>query len=221
MLPIWFLYIAAGIRIAGGLAYLKATISGKAKPNPVSWLLWGAMPITAFFVGLSAGVGIEAIVTLALGVSPILVFAAVMIKNPRSLRLQGLNLVCVVIALIGIVFWLTTKTPEMALACLLLADLASALPTVRKSVKNPESEFAPTYLISAIGMTIALMTMTDLSFMAVAYPTYTLVINLLMFSLISQGKLKATTSRRHHRHRRHRQKSHHRLIRSRKNKSRR
>lgn len=183
MLPIWFIYIAALLRISGGLAYLTATLRGKAKPNPASWLLWGIMPMITFFAGLSAGVGIEMVITLASGLSPLLVFCATIYKNPRSLKLRGFNLVCVVIAIIGIVLWPTTENPEVAIGMLLLADLFSSLPTILKARKKPSTEFSPTYLMSAASMIIALLTITEWRFAAVAYPIYALVANLLIFSL--------------------------------------
>lgn len=186
MLPVWFLYIAAAMRISGGLAYLIATLRGKAKPNPVSWMLWGALPIIAFSAEISAGVGHEAVITLALGISPILVFVATMLKNPRSLELRGLNLICIIIALTGIAAWSITKTPEVAIGLMILADLASGIPTIRKTWQKPKSEFSPTYLISAVSMVIALLTITDWRFAAIAYPIYTLSINLLIFSLASR-----------------------------------
>lgn len=196
MLPLWFLYIAAAMRIGGGLAYLTATLRGKAKPNPVSWMLWGALPIIAFSAEISAGVGHEAIITLALGVSPILVFVTTMLKNPRSFELKGLNLACVIIALTGIAAWTVTKTPEFAIGLMILADFASAVPTIRKTWRQPKSEFSPTYLISAVSMVIALLTITDWRFAAVAYPVYTLGINLLIFTLARRSPRRKKRKRR-------------------------
>ncbi len=183
MLPIWFIYIAAGMRIAGGLAYLASTIRGIARPNPVSWLLWGVIPIIAFIAELQANVGPIAYVTLALGVSPILVFTATMIKNPQSFRLKGLNLLCALIAVLGLVLWASTNSPELAISFMLIADFASGLPTITKAWRDPKSEFAPSYLVSASAMILALLTVTDWRFAVIAFPVYILAINLLIFSI--------------------------------------
>lgn len=195
MLPIWFVYIAAAMRLGGGLAYFVATLKGKAKPHPVSWLLWGIVPLIAFIAELQAGVGTVAIVTLALGISPLLVFSAVMYKNPRALSLTGFNLLCVIITLFGIALWITTNEPNLAIAAMILADLSSSLPTLHKSWKRPDSEFSPTYLISATSMVITLLTIADWQFAAVAYPVYVLIINLIVFSLTTR-KVKSKKRRR-------------------------
>ncbi len=170
------------------MAYLVATLRGKAQPNPVSWLLWSMIPLLTFFVGISTGVGIEMIITLAAGISPLLVFFASMYKNPRSFQLRGLNLVCVIIAIAGLALWPVTSSPGLAIALLLLADLSSALPTIKKAWQRPSSEFSPTYLISSASMVLALLTITDWQFAAVAYPIYALSANLLIFLLANRKK---------------------------------
>ena len=173
------------MRIAGGLAYLASTIRGIARPNPVSWLLWGVIPIIAFIAELQANVGPIAYVTLALGVSPILVFTATIIKNPRSFKLKGFNLLCALIAALGLVLWATTSNPQLAIAFMLFADFASGLPTIAKAWRDPKSEYAPTYLMSASAMVLALLTVTDWRFAVIAFPVYILSINLLIFSIAS------------------------------------
>lgn len=183
MLPIYFIYVASGMRIAGGLAYLVSTIKGVAKPNPVSWMLWAIIPLIAFAAELQANVGPIALVTLALSVSPILVFTATMIKSPHTFKLKGFNLLCTLLAVLGIILWATTHNPELAIGFMLLADFASGLPTITKTWRDPKSEFAPTYLISASAMVLALLTVTDWRFAVVAFPLYILFINLLIFSL--------------------------------------
>lgn len=186
MLPIWFIYIAMALRLSAGFTYLVATLRGKARPDPVSWLLWAIIPMIAFAAELQAGVGMTALVTFTLGLSPLLVFTATIFKNPRSFQLKGLNLICVIIALIGIVLWATTKNPLLAILFMMIADFSSSLPTVKKSLVDPKSEFSPSYLISALSMVITLLTVTDWRFAVIAFPIYVLVMNLLIFLLASR-----------------------------------
>lgn len=174
------------MRLGGGFAYLTATLQGKTKPNPVTWLLWGIVPMIAFAAELQAGVGTVAIVTLALGTSTLLVFAATMYKNPRSFELRGFNLLCALIALAGIALWATTNNPQLAIAAMILADFSSSLPTVKKTWSNPASEFSPSYLVSVLSMIITLLTITDWRFAAIAYPIYVLFMNLLIFALANR-----------------------------------
>lgn len=49
MLPEYFIYIAASIRILAGLLYIKSILKGKTRPSAVSWLIWSVSPFIAFF----------------------------------------------------------------------------------------------------------------------------------------------------------------------------
>lgn len=190
MLPVWFIYIASLMRITGGLAYLRSTIKGAAQPNPVSWMLWAIIPLIAFVAELQANVGPIAYVTLALGISPVLVFTTVMIKNPRSFKLKGFNLICTIIAATGILLWATTHNPELAIGFMIIADFASGMPTIAKAWRDPKSEYAPSYLISAGAMVLALLTVTEWRFPVIAFPIYILAINLLIFSIAMRKSVK-------------------------------
>lgn len=196
MLPIWFMYIAAAMRLGGGLAYLRATLHGKAQPNPLSWLLWGITPLIAFAAELSTGAGPVAVVTLALGTSPLMVFTAAMIKNPRSFRLDRLNLLCGALAVAGIVLWILTDHPQLAIVLAILADIASSMPTISKTIKKPRSEYAPTYAISAASMILTMLTIRDWNFTAYGFPLYVLIINTYMVGLITGQRRKLRVRQR-------------------------
>jgi hypothetical protein len=184
ILPVGFIFVAAAMRLIGGVSYLRATIRGTAQPYPLSWLLWGITPMIAFAAELRAGVGLPALVTLALGISPLLVFAVAMIKNHRSFTIDRLNALCCLVAIIGIALWFITDEPVLAISFSILADIFSAIPTIRKIVKQPKSEHMPTYLISASSMVITLLAIKQWSFAATAFPAYVLTINVVIAILI-------------------------------------
>lgn len=185
ILPVWFVYLAALIRLGGGFAYIRATIRGEAKPNPVSWLLWSLTPLISFFAGLSDGFDALLVVTLATGLSPLLVFLIAITKTPKSLRFNRLNVTCFLIAISGIGLWSVTDHPLLAIWLAIAADIVSALPTLAKIIKHPYSEYMPTYIISAFGMVLAIVAGDTLNPLALAFPVYVLLINLGIVGLIS------------------------------------
>lgn len=194
MLPNEFIILAIVMRMGGGMAYLWSTITGRARPNPISWLLWGVIALIAFGAELAAGVGPVAYVTLALGISPLLVFLAAIARH-RRIHIDRLSAICIVIALAGIALWLTTDNPIVAISAAIFADLISGLPTIHKAYRQPHTEYAPTYLISASAMIVALATIDDWTFAAAAFPTYILLINTLIFSL-ARRQVKPKSRRR-------------------------
>jgi hypothetical protein len=186
MLPIGFIAVAVAIRLIGGFSYLRAVVSGRARPYPLSWLLWAITPMITFAAEVSSDVGWRSVVTFALGFTPLMVFIVSMIKNPKSLKLDALNVACILLSLGGIGLWLLTDNPIVAIVVAIIADIFSAVPTIRKTVADPKSEYAPTYALSVLSMAITLMTITDWTFAAYAFPAYVLLINTFMVCLIKR-----------------------------------
>ena len=182
ILPIYFLYLAAGFRLFGGLTYVRATLSCKAQPKATIWLLWGMTPLITFFAELSAGVGSAAIIPLALGISPLLVAAAAFRVDRKLFSLDAFEAFCLGIAVLGVIGWVVTNEPITAIVLAILADFVSALPIIRKAIRTPKSEYPPTYLMSIISMIIALLATQEISFAALAFPIYVLSINTIIFS---------------------------------------
>ena len=62
-----FVFLGAAFSIIGALSYARDTIRGVTKPNRVSWLLWTIAPLLAFAVELRQGVGLQSVMTFAVG----------------------------------------------------------------------------------------------------------------------------------------------------------
>ncbi len=180
LLPVWFLYLAAAIRLFGGVAYVRATLRGRAKPHAVSWLIWSISPLIAFAASLSAGIGVDAVITLALGLSPLMVFMAARHKDRRLLQLRRFDKICIAIALCGLAIWAITNEPTTAIIIAITADLISCLPTIRKTIAKPQTEYPFTFLLSASAMVIAMLATQEVSFASFAFPVYVFVMNIFL-----------------------------------------
>ena len=82
--PSW-VYLSAALGLVGSTRYAIATITGTARPNLVTWVLWAVAPLIGFFAQLSAGVGLPAVLTLAAGLGPLIVVVpAVVTRHSHS-----------------------------------------------------------------------------------------------------------------------------------------
>lgn len=187
MLPAWFIFIAIGIRLAGGLGYILSVLHGKAKPNPITWFIWGLTPLVAFAAQLQENVGTAALMTLALGISPLIVFVISLFKSRSASHFTIFNIGCGLLALFGVVMWQLTNNPLLAIAFSIGADIFASIPTIRKGYRRPESETALPFLFSIASMVITLFTITDWHFASFAFPLYMLVINSVIFGAIFLG----------------------------------
>ncbi|HET8670214.1 MAG TPA: hypothetical protein VFM05_06165 [Candidatus Saccharimonadales bacterium] len=183
MLPAWFVVFSVFIRIFSGGRYAWGVLRGKARPNPITWFLWGLTPMIALGAQLQEqGFGSQAIVLFALGLSPLVICSLTIATQGLRQHLDAFTLTCGGIAGIGIVLWQITDQPTIAIAFGILADIFATLPTLQKAYKDPSSEYAFPYLLSMVSMAIALLTIDKWVFAVYAFPLYMLCINVALFS---------------------------------------
>jgi len=183
MLPAWFVLFSVAIRLFSGGQYAWGVLRGKARPNPVTWFLWGLTAMIAFLAQLQNGPTAQSLVTFVLGLSPLVIFAIAMGKDRGRGHFTPFTISCGVIALIGIVLWQLTTNPELAIAFAIAADICASLPTLRKAYHDPESEYAFPYLLSSVSMLITLATITNWSFTVYAFPLYMMSINVVLYGV--------------------------------------
>lgn len=192
MLPFWVTYIAIALRLLGGAGYIRSTLRGRTKPNPITWFIWGLTAAVAFFAQLQAGVGTQAWMTCALAVGPLIIFGISIKTSRNAAHFTAFNLWCGLLALVGIVLWQVTDNALLAIACCIVADICGSIPTVRKAYRHPHSEAPTPYLCSIVSMVLTLLTLHTYTVAAVAFPLYIMWINIVIYGAIWQGRLRHT-----------------------------
>lgn len=172
------------LRLAAGTGYLAATLRGRVKPSAVSWFFWGVTPLIAFTVQMHEGTGLQSLVTLALGLGPFAIFAVTLVKNKRSLHFTLTDKACGAMAASGVVLWLLTSNPMLALCFSIIGDICSAVPTIIKSFNRPHTEHALPYFLSSLSMVCTLATIRQWEPANYIFPLYILLINLTFVVLI-------------------------------------
>lgn len=184
MLDSNFVILGAIISFIGALSYLKDTLSGKAKPNRVTFFLWTLAPFIAFLAEIKQGVGIHALLTFMMGFNPLLILIASFISKKAEWKLTKFDLSCGALSLLGLFLWYVSKNPDVAILFAIIADGLAALPTIVKSYYYPETENYFAYLGGACFALITLLTITIWNFPHVGFPIYILVVNLILFFFI-------------------------------------
>ena len=182
MLPVWFVGFSVAIRLLGGAQYAFGVLRGKARPNPITWFLWGLTPLIAFFAQVTEdGLSGQALVLLALAVTPLVVCVLAVVKHNTRQHFTPFAITCRLLALMGIVLWRITKMPSIATAFSILADIFATLPTLQKAYRDHKSEYAWPYAWSALSMVVTLLTITNWTFVVYAFPLYMFAINVVLF----------------------------------------
>lgn len=184
MLPeIFVLLGAAFILIAAGI-YLVGTIKGKVKPNRISYAIWGLAPLIAFAAQVSEGVGLQSILTFAIGIGPVLIVAASFLHRSDAWRLTMLDYVCGALSLVGLILWYITQDGLLAILFSLIADIFASIPTIVKSYKAPSTESPIAYFLTGIGAFIIVLTITTWNFATYAFPLYVVLLNVIIYSIL-------------------------------------
>jgi hypothetical protein len=195
-----FVFLGAALSVVGALSYARDTIRGVTQPNRVSWLLWTIAPMLAFVAELRQGVGLQSVMTFAVGLAPFIVLCSSFF-NPQSVwKLESFDVACGVVSGLGIVGWMVSSNDIVALVCFMAADCIAGLPTILKSWIAPESESVGIYVAGALNALITLATVKVWATAEVAFPIQIALLTGLQVVLVT-GRLGPRLRRREHRSR--------------------
>ena len=99
------------------------------------------------------------------------------------------DIICLVIAGIGILVWKLTSNPVMWLLASILADFVGYLPALIKTYKFPETETWVFYILDVLAGLFTLLAITNFTYQETSYPIYILAINLVMVIFILRPKI--------------------------------
>ncbi len=179
-----FVIVGTLIGAVGSIAYLIATLKGEVKPNRVSFLLWGIAPLIAFAAMKAKGVGLESLMTLSVGVFPLLIFVASFFNKKAEWKLSKFDVLCGFLSALGLILWRLTREGNVAIVFSIVADGLAAVPTVVKAYKFPETEVAWPWIMTSIGVVITLLTLTRITLANSAFNIYILIANTTIFALV-------------------------------------
>ena len=179
-----FAILGAVITVAGSASYARDTLRGRTQPNRVTWILWTVAPLIAFAAEVVQGVGLASLMTLAVGVGPLLVVIASFLDPRAYYRLTRFDGICGGLSVAALVAWGVTGTGDVAIVFSILADFFGLIPTLRKAHRDPESESASAFVASGCGAIITLLTIAEWTFANFGFPLYILCADLTLSTFI-------------------------------------
>ncbi|HEX6022388.1 MAG TPA: hypothetical protein VFZ00_10365 [Solirubrobacter sp.] len=187
MIPEYFAVVGAVIGSVGGLYYLLDTITGRAQPNRVTWLLWWLFPMITF--GAQRAQGVEGLswATFAAGFTPFLIVLASFLNTDAYWKTRAADYYLMAGALVGIGLWFATDDPNLAIFFAIVADLLAGIPTVAKAYRFPHTESWVAYSISAVGFGVGVLAIPAFTFENAAFIAYVFAINALLAILAFGG----------------------------------
>jgi hypothetical protein len=188
MLPEYFAIIGAVIASLGGFYYLYETITGRAQPNRITWLLWGIFPMIIFVAQRAQGVEGLSWTSFAAGFTPLLIVAASFFNKRAYWKSEPRDYYLMAAAVVGIILWAITDNPNLAILFSLLADMLAGIPTLIKSYKHPHTESWIAFGISTFGFGISFLSIQTYDFQNTAFVAYLFLMNGAFAVLASRGR---------------------------------
>jgi hypothetical protein len=184
----YFVFVAAFASLLAAFAYIRSMFKGQTKPNKVTWFMWSIAPFVATAAAVSNGVGWAVIPVFMSGFSPLLVFTASFFHKKAYWSLSTFDYLCGILSGLAIVLWYVTNNPNLAIIFAIVSDALAAIPTLIKTWHNPETESAWPFIIGVFSPMTSFLLATTWAFSELAFPTYLIVINILLVFSISKKK---------------------------------
>jgi len=173
--------------LASYLTYIWATVKGRAKPHRTTRFVLLIIIAIGFLSLYAQG---DRVVVWFLGICLLGSITEFILSLKYGMGgWAPADIVCLIIASIGIVLWRITSNPALALYATVAADFAGMVPSLIKTYHFPQSEYWLSYLFDIIAIAFTILAIQHGSFNEYLYPVYLIIVNLAMQGLMFRRRL--------------------------------
>jgi hypothetical protein len=167
--------------------YEWAMIKGRAKPHRTTRLVLFVITALGFFSVYAQG---DRAVAWFLGICA--VQSLVLLLMSIKIGMGGwakIDILCLAIALIGIILWKVTSNPVLGLYGAVTADLAGMIPALIKTYKLPNTEYWLGYVFDLAAILLTGLAVQNGGFNEYLYPVYLFAVNIVMLLFILRPRI--------------------------------
>jgi uncharacterized membrane protein YidH (DUF202 family) len=179
--------LAAGVfGLAAYPPYIRDIMGGNTRPARATWLIWSILSVIALGSQLSAGAHWSIIMTIAKTLGAVTVAALALRYGSGGLSRS--DVVALVSALCGLGLWLFMSQPLIALLLVIAVDAIGSWMTLRKALRQPESETPATWLLNSVSSLLGLLAVGSWRLTLMIYPAYLLLANGVIAGVVVFGQ---------------------------------
>ncbi len=183
----YFIAISSVLALISPIVYGHAIIKGQAKPHRT----------TRFTILLTTTISTASLIaahnTVAVWLAGVSALQAIFIFTLSIKHGMGgwskSDISCLVISIIGIILWQTTKNPLLALYASIIADFTGMIPALIKTYHFPRTEVWTFYLLDVFAGLFNMFAIQQWNIREVSYPFYIILINFAMVLLVIRPRL--------------------------------
>lgn len=176
------IFLAVGISFLCIVPYIRDILKGSTKPHMYTWLVWFISQGVGFYVTYISGAGLASTVIFFAFLGTFIIFLLSFKYGTKNIT--KFDAVCMLVALLAIVFYLILANPVYSLLLAVAADVIAYFPTLRKVYQEPETETLSFYYLSIVAHIITLLNISVLNFNNSFFSASMIVINLFTCALI-------------------------------------
>lgn len=168
--------------------YIITILQGKTKPHRATWTIWLILGIVLSASYYSTG----AVNTLWLPVCAAFgqfIIVILSIKHGEG-GWSRFDRFCLIGVGISLILWWQFNSAFIALLCNLFIDFLGALPTIKKSYYQPETEDLLTWILYLSASSFNLLALENWSFTLSVFPLYIFFVNVIIATLLLRRKVR-------------------------------
>ncbi|MFW0838026.1 MAG: hypothetical protein ACKKL5_03420 [Candidatus Komeilibacteria bacterium] len=150
------------------LPYIVSILRKKSSPNRATWIIWTV--VSGVIAGSYYAVGATSTIWVPVGYTIGSLIIAILSLKYGEGGLERLDKNCFIVSVLGLLGWLVSSSPLVALFANMVADSSGSLPTIKKVFKDPTSEDKLTWLLFWLGALANVLAIDDWRFVIYAYP---------------------------------------------------
>lgn len=174
--------IAVVLTFVGYIPYIRDIILGKTEPHVYTWLILSIAGIGIYITQVQhSGWAGSWMMLFATIISFIVTLLSVKYGKKYIKPVDHYLLGICLIALLLVIMWIN---PLLSVILLIICDMTSFIPTLRKSWYYPHTETASLYAISAIRYGISILALTTINAENSIFLGFWVILNVFTFTLI-------------------------------------
>ncbi len=180
----YLVFFGFALSVYGIAVYIKDTLIGKTKPNRITWLMWSIAPLIAAAAAISKGVTFAVVPVFMSGFGPLCVLTASFFNRKAYWKLATFDYLCGFFSVVALVVWVITKEANIAIIFAIASDGFAAIPTLKKSWTNPETETGMPFIMGLISSLTCFTAIRYWIFSEYAFAMYLVIVNILLIIFI-------------------------------------
>ncbi|HAG52331.1 MAG TPA: hypothetical protein DCL21_00920 [Alphaproteobacteria bacterium] len=171
-----FAILANTITVLNTIIYIYSIYKGKTKPHTFTWFNWTILSAITAYAQFSVNGGLSTWIFAFSALTMFLVTIISLFKGVKKIAKS--DWFAFLIALTIIPIWYTTKNPVLALVLIMVIDIFSYFPTVRKSWIKPFSEPASVYFLAVLNSALTVVSIAEPTLSNTFYPAFVVLLDL-------------------------------------------